>query len=136
MTAPRYVRRVPFKEAALRLGQWFRLHDVAPADVRDLAERGLLPIAVRWGVELVPDLPPDVIDELRRVGDERRAWRTASLDCWAAADRLGVSWDEVPDLAAEHGLQPGRFGRYARSDVERLRLALLVASATRLERAG
>jgi len=136
MTASRSVRRVTFKEAALRLGQRFRLHDVAPADVRELAERGLLPIAVRWGVDLVPDLPPDIIDELRRVGDERRAWRTASLDRWAAAEQLGVTWEEVPDLAAEHDVQPGRFGRYARSDIDRLQLELLVAGVTRLERAG
>jgi len=136
MTAPRPGIRVTFKDAALRLGQWFRLHDVASADVRELAERGLLPIAEHWGVELVLDIPPDVIEELRRVGDERRAWRTASLDRWAAAQQLGVSWGEVPDLATEHGVQPGRFGRYARSDIDQLRVALLAAGATRLERAG
>jgi hypothetical protein len=130
--------RVELKEAAVRLGEWTRLSDVAPADVRELVELGLL---VSFGdgtwplVELdVPVVwwerpaPPALVDELRRLGDERRVWRAASCGRWEAAGGLGLSVQDFDLLAATAEVQPGRFGRYARSDIARLRRARLQAT--------
>jgi hypothetical protein len=132
---------VDLKAAATLLSGWARLPDVAPADVRELVERGMLPafgfrgcptveleVPARWvrhGVSRwdVPPPPAAVVEELRRLGEERRAWRVASMDRYDAAEELGLSLRDFDLLAAGHGVQPGRFGRYARSDVARLRRA-------------
>jgi hypothetical protein len=60
----------------------------------------------------------ELVEELRRVGVERRAWLAASCGRWDAADALGVSGEEFDALAARHGVQRGRVGRYARSDIK------------------
>jgi len=130
--------RVDLKVAAIVLGQWAGLADVAPADVRELVRRGLLAgfADPRW--PLVEVAAPEtrwkilpaaaLVEELRRVGDQRRAWRAASCDRWEAAEELGLSLQDFDRLAARAGVEPGRFGRYARSDVERLRRARLQAT--------
>ena len=51
---------------------------------------------------------------------ERTAWLAASLDARAAAERLGWRHDELRADAAACGARPGRFGRYATTDVDRL----------------
>ena len=112
---------------------------MAPADVRELVGRGLLHACggdPRWPqVELASpetrwDTPPPaaVVEELRRVGDERRAWRAASCGRCEAAEELGLSVQDFEVVAARAGVEPGRFERYARSDVERLRRARLQAT--------
>jgi hypothetical protein len=57
------------------------------------------------------------VEELRRIGDERRAWWAASINRWDAAELFGVTVDEFDALAARHGLRPGHSGRYRRSEV-------------------
>jgi hypothetical protein len=53
-----------------------------------------------------------------------------------AAEELGVGMEEFTELAACHGVQTGRWSRYARTDIERLRRALLAASSARRKLAG
>jgi hypothetical protein len=154
---------VDVKTAATLLGEWTRLPSVAPADVRELAERGMLRVVVPgdWPlVELdvpgmvvclpshggwpslgsgqrdVVRLPLELVEELRRVGEARRAWLTASCAPWDAAEALGMSREEFDALAAGYDVQRGRFGRYSRSDITRLRRALLAASPVPQELAG
>jgi hypothetical protein len=154
---------VDVKTAATLLGQWARLPGVAPADVRELAERGILRVVVpgdwplveldvpgmvvclpghggwaslgpgQWAAE---HLPIALVAELRHVGVERRAWLDASCGRWDAAETLSVSREEFDALAARHGVQGGRFGRYSRSDIMRLRRALLAASPVPQQLAG
>jgi hypothetical protein len=155
---------VDVKTAATLLGQWAHLPDVAPADVRELAERGIRSVVIPGDWPLVElDVPPgmvvclpghggwpslgpgqwgaghlpiELVAELRRVGVERRAWLEASCGGWDAAETLGVSREEFDALAARHGVQRRRFGRYSRSDITRLRRALLAASPVPQELAG
>jgi predicted ATPase len=60
------------KEAAAALAQRWGLRDVAPADLRELAERGLIRATCpgRWPLYDVEGFT--AVDELRRVGDARR----------------------------------------------------------------
>jgi hypothetical protein len=109
------------KEAAALLAQKWGLRDVAPVDLRDLAGRGLIRVAVPGGWPLYDLDGFTAVDELRRVGDARRAWWTASVNRWDAAEILGLSLDEFDTLAACRGLRPGRFDRYCRADVLTLR---------------
>ena len=67
------------------------------------------------------ELAADVVDALREIGDQRRAWRATSIARWDAAAELGVGRKAFDALAAKHGVHPGRFGRFARSDVTKLR---------------
>jgi hypothetical protein len=155
---------VGVKAAAVLLAQLTGLRDVAPADVREVAERGLVRVVTpgEWpmvevdvpagtGVRLSLDWPmPYLIGapnelaspncplavELRRIGEERRAWRAASMLGFDAAEELGVRMEDFTELAARHGVQPGRWSRYARTDIERLRRALLAASSARRTLAG
>jgi choline dehydrogenase-like flavoprotein len=129
---------IDVKRAAVLLAKRSGLPDVAPVDVREMAERGVLRVVVPgdWLLVGLDDLRAGWIDELRRIGEERRAWRAASLDRFDAAEVLGRSWKEFPELAAQRGVQPGRFGRYARSDIDWLRHALMAAGAARQMRAG
>lgn len=122
---------VSVKEAAAALSRLTGIVDVAPVDLRELAARGLIRVAV-------PGWPPtgnlydladlteaarqtSVVVELRRVGTARRAWRAASVDRVDAAALLHMRLDMFDALAARAGIQPGRFGRYDRTAVLRLK---------------
>lgn len=109
------------KAAAAALAQRWRLPDVAPADLRGLAERGLIRVVLPgvWPLYDVEDFT--AVEELRQVGDERRAWWAVSLNRWDAADLLGVGIDELEVAAARRGLRPGHSDRYRRADVLALR---------------
>ncbi len=110
------------KQAAELLARWTRLRDVAPADVRMLTERGLLRIVDGGEWPLVElDEEFGAVEELRCIGEERRTWWAASMSRWDAAKALGVSPEAFDALAANAGLQPGRFGRYLRTGVISLR---------------
>jgi hypothetical protein len=109
------------KAAAAALAQRWGLHDVAPADLRELAERGLIRVVLpgEW-----PLYDPDdftAVEELRRLGDDRRAWWKASINRWDAAELLGLSFEAFDAAAARNGLRPGRADRYRRTDVLALR---------------
>jgi hypothetical protein len=112
------------KDAAAALAQRWGLHDVAPADLRELAARGLIRVVLpgEW-----PLYDPDdftAVEELRRLGDERRAWWAASINRWDAAELLGLSLEAFDALAARNGLQAGRADRYLRTDVLALRTSV------------
>jgi hypothetical protein len=109
------------KEAAAFLARKWALCDVAPVDLRDLAGRGLIRVAVPGDWPLYDLDGFTAVEELRRVGDARRAWWKASVNRWDAAAILGMSADEFEAMAAPHGLRPGRFDRYRRSSVLALR---------------
>ncbi len=112
---------MPGEAAVAVLARQWGLRDVVPADLRELAQRGLIRVTCpgRWPLYDLDGFT--AVDELRRVGDARREWWAASLDRWDAAAMLGMSVDELDALAARCGLQPGRFGRYRRTDVFELR---------------
>lgn len=109
------------KEAAALLARQTGLLDVAPADVRELAEGGLVHVVVpgKWPLYDLDGFW--AVDELRRLGEARRAWWASSMGRWETANALGLSAEEFDALAARHGLKPGRFGRYCRAEVMRLR---------------
>jgi hypothetical protein len=109
------------KAAAVALAQRWGLHDVAPADLRELAERGLIRAILPGDWPLYDVENFTAVEELRRIGDERRAWWAASINRWDAAVLMGVNVDEFDALAARHGLLPGRSDRYRRSEVLALR---------------
>ncbi|WP_431929859.1 hypothetical protein [Nonomuraea jabiensis] len=54
------------------------------------------------------------------VAGDRQAWMSDSLAPEAAALFLGWNAYDFDQLAAEHELKPGRFGRYSRLDLARL----------------
>ena len=120
---------MPGKAAAAALAQQWGLREVAPADLRELAERGLIRVTCPGQCPLYDVDGFTAVDELRRVADARREWLAASIDRWDAAGMLGLGVEEFDGLAAGCGLQPGRFGRYRRSEVEALRQDLLRENA-------
>ncbi len=109
------------KEAAAFLARKWGLSDVAPADLRELAGRGLIRVVVPGDWPLYDLDGFTAVEELRLAGDARRAWWRASVNRWDATEILGLSLDEFDALAASRGLQPGRFYRYRRADVLALR---------------
>ncbi len=109
--------------AAAVLARRWGLRDVAPADLRELAQEGFLRVTSpgRWPLYDLDGFT--AVDELRRVGDARREWWAASIDRWDAAAMIGIGVEEFDFLAARCSLQPGRFGRYRRTEVVALRSA-------------
>ncbi|WP_427896716.1 hypothetical protein ACQHIV_42280 (plasmid) [Kribbella sp. GL6] len=100
--------------------------DIAADEVDALAERGLLAEAGEykgWPLYDVHDLDQaadEHTDLIRELAGERVAWMTASLHPAEAARELGWSADELGRVAKQRSLTTGRFGRYARADVEAL----------------
>jgi hypothetical protein len=105
------------KEAATVLAGLTGLWDVAPVDVRELAERGLVRVVSAGDYPLYDLKGFRAVEELREAGERRRAWWAGSLNRWDAAAALRLSVEEFEALAARGGLQPGRFGRYCRAEV-------------------
>jgi Exonuclease len=107
-------------KAAARLAERTGL-EVDRADVEELAERGLLEVAgtyKEWPVYDTRQLDGLDRDELAAVVSGRQAWLAASLVRPAAAERLGWRWEEFDRVVQEHGVEAGRFGRYAVSDID------------------
>src|SRR6266487_5458087 len=103
---------VTAKVAAYTLATRTGMRGVAPSDVRELAEHGYLRPRVGGRHSLFDTAELNrftAVEELRRVGDARRAWLAASMDRWDAAEALGLCLDEFDVVAASRGLQPGRF---------------------------
>jgi hypothetical protein len=124
------------KEAAAALAQRWALRDVAPADLREMAERGLIRITCPGHCPLYDVEGFTAVDELRRAGDARRRWWAVSIDRWDAAEMLALSVEDFDALAAARDLQPGRFGRYGRSEVEAQRPDPSPANVRRLPAAA
>jgi hypothetical protein len=119
---------VGIKEAAVLIAQQTGLRDVAPADVRELARRGLVRVVVPGDWPLVSldiaarlGLTAGMADELRLIVEGRQQWWAASLNRCDAAEALELTPAAFDALASHHGVEAGRFRRYARSDIERLR---------------
>ena len=94
---------------------------VAPADVRELAERGLVRVVAAGDWAFYELTGAAGMDEVSQVVAERLAWLAASVDRWDAAEALGLSQAAFQEAATRHGIRPGRFGRYCRADVAGLR---------------
>jgi DNA polymerase III epsilon subunit-like protein len=93
------------------------------ADVEALAERGLLTEVGEYkGWPLYLPLQVDAIEVelLARLVAERLAWLAASLHRREAAEMLGWRLPELERVVQERGITAGRFGRYARADIEAL----------------
>ncbi|MGI5186486.1 3'-5' exonuclease [Dactylosporangium sp. CA-152071] len=110
-----------------------RLRDVTglpvdPQDIEDLAAQGVLTVAGEYKdrpLYRVADVlaladDPDRLAVVTAMVTERVTWWKASLDGWDAAARLRWRRDELAADAAACDVRPGRFGRYAIADVERL----------------
>ncbi|UWS77550.1 3'-5' exonuclease [Streptomyces noursei] len=61
-------------------------------------------------------------DELVSMVAERRTWVEASMEIGEAAEELGWSVSEVQRMMRERGMNPGRFGRLARTDIAVLKV--------------
>ncbi|WP_017623998.1 hypothetical protein [Nocardiopsis chromatogenes] len=94
--------------------------DVRRDDVLDLRERGLLtpagafrghPMFARGDLDALPR------GAVARVVAEREAWLAASLTPEEAAREAGWSVGRFEVTAERAGLEPGRYGRFARADV-------------------
>lgn len=97
---------------------------VAYEDIETLAERGLLTAADYYKQRPLYDLDAvDALagtDTLAAVVTDRQDWYAASLTGEQAAQLLGWTTDELTREARARQLTPGRWGRYARSDVDEL----------------
>lgn len=100
--------------------------DLERADVQDLAERGALRSVGEykgWPLYALEDLDALPRDLLVTVLADRQRWIEGSLTSDEAASLLGWSVGRFEVTAERRGVNPGRFGRYARTDVERLTAA-------------
>ncbi|MGP3979338.1 hypothetical protein ACTWQF_36085 [Streptomyces sp. 8N114] len=110
------------EKAAEHLAQRTGL-EVERADVQLLAERGVLrPVGDfrGWPLYAIEDLDALTPADVTTAISDRHAWIEASLSSEEAAQLLGWPVGKFEVTAERHGLTPGRFGRYARADVERL----------------
>ena len=97
--------------------------DVQRADVHALHERGALRPTGEfrgWPLYTFKDLDALAPDQLLTVVTDRQHWLATSLTSTEAAELLGWSVGRFEVAAERAGLATGRFGRYARADVERL----------------
>lgn len=93
-------------------------------DIETLADLGLLPVVDHYKGRPLYDL--DAVDAA--AGTEtlavavaaRQEWFAASMSPRAAAARLGWTDDELTRETRARDITPGRWGRYARPDVEAL----------------
>jgi hypothetical protein len=115
---------------------------VTSTDIETLAERGLAHVVdwfKKWPLYDVKELDaipgdPAGLTLLTELVDEREAWTAASLDLWAAAERLGWRRDEFTTAAAAAGVVPGLFGRYALADLDRMASDAELAEKLRQDR--
>lgn len=111
--------------AAKRLGQRLEL-DVTREDVEILVERDLLSVAgyykdlALYDVRDLDQVADEWAEVLAAIIAERREWQAASLGLQAACARLSWRRDEFEQVVAERNIQPGRFGRFAYTDIEDL----------------
>lgn len=97
--------------------------DVHRDDVLELRERGLLvPAGAFRGHPMFArgDLDALSRDAVARVVAEREAWLAASLTPEEAAREAGWSVGRFEVTAERAGLEPGRYGRFARADLASL----------------
>ncbi len=97
---------------------------VQPDDINDYAVRGKIAIVDRYksyplfDVQQVLALVDD--PDLPGIVANREQWLEASLDVYAAAERVGWHPNDLLGAAAEFGVHPGWFGRISIGDLDRL----------------
>ncbi|MGW4719403.1 3'-5' exonuclease [Nocardia sp. NPDC004260] len=128
------------RRCADRLAERTRLA-VTADDIRALAAAGELEVAevfYKRGnyYDLFRPADIDALDTARvaAVVAERQAWLEDSLSGEEAATRLGIEAAEVAGVAQEREITPGRFGRYARADIETLAADEDLVERVRLDR--
>ncbi|MBL1086853.1 3'-5' exonuclease [Streptomyces actinomycinicus] len=100
--------------------------EVWACDVEQLAEQGLLECVGEFGDYPLYDErqltspTPQMCAALEQIVAERVAWLHASARADEAAGRCGWEVAEFEKAAEEQDIRPGRFGRWALEDVERL----------------
>ncbi|MFD7409244.1 3'-5' exonuclease [Streptomyces sp. NPDC059866] len=100
--------------------------EVWACDVEQLAEQGLLERVGEFeGYALYDERQlvsptPEMCAVLEQIVAERVAWLQASARTDEAAGRCGWNVGEFEQAAEEQDITPGRFGRWALEDVERL----------------
>ncbi|MEU0389186.1 3'-5' exonuclease [Streptomyces chartreusis] len=100
--------------------------EVWACDVEQLAEQGRLERVGEFeGYTLYDERQltsptPQMCAALEQIVAERVAWLQASARTDEAAGRCGWEVGEFEKAAEEQGIRPGRFGRWALEDVERL----------------
>jgi hypothetical protein len=109
-------------KAAARLAERTGL-EVDRHDVEALAERELLHVVgwyKEWPLYDPRQLDGLTADQLTPVVADRKAWLAASLHRRTAAEQLGWRPEELAQVVQERGIEAGRFGRYARADIDAL----------------
>ncbi|GAA1015920.1 hypothetical protein Aple_010890 [Acrocarpospora pleiomorpha] len=102
--------------------------DVAVADITTLNRRDLTSVVdwyKKWALYDVAALLALIADEaglatLTEIVTERQAWMAASITAKDAAHWLGWRVEDLQRVAGERGMKPGRFDRWARTDVAAL----------------
>ncbi|MFD7282420.1 hypothetical protein ACFV80_36715 [Streptomyces sp. NPDC059862] len=100
--------------------------EVWACDIEQLAEQGLLERVGEFeGYALYDERQltsptPEMCAALEQIVTERVAWLQASARTDEAAGRCGWNVGEFEQAAEEQDIRPGRFGRWALEDVERL----------------
>lgn len=110
------------QKAAEHLAQYTGLPVERP-DIQYLADRGdLHPVGEfkGWPMYSIDALEALPHEQVSAVLAERLSWIEASLTSTEAARLLGWSIGRFEVTAERHGLTPGRFDRYRRTDVEQL----------------
>lgn len=108
--------------AALRLAKRTGI-PVGRADIDTLNQHGILnPAGTYQGHPTYHPADLDTIDAaaLRVIVDQRETWLRTSIDERTAARILGTTPTALRQQTALHRINPGRFDRYARADIERL----------------
>jgi hypothetical protein len=108
--------------AAARLAERTGLAVDKP-DVEALADAGLLAVAgwfKQWPLWSCRELDTVDADVLAAIVAERQAWIAGSVSEWDAPVYLGWRREELARVAEQRGLQLGRLGRYARTDLDAL----------------
>lgn len=114
---------------------------VTADDIRALAEAGDLEVAEvfykrRNAYDLYRPADIDALDTERVavLVAQRQAWLAASLCLDDAAAQLGIEAGELASVARERQITIGRFGRYARADIDTLAGDEALAEQVRLDR--
>lgn len=120
----------PYPQGSTKIAEALKeLHDIEVdwSDVLELSERGLLPIVEYFekGRKCFPlfekaaalAIPRDVVEE---VVDERLEWLGASVHRSEVLECTHWSREELERVCRERGIKAGRFGRFAKGDVELL----------------
>jgi hypothetical protein len=110
---------------------------VEKPDISMLAKRGRLTMVDSYkGHPLYDVRAIDALTdtEVAELVAERQAWLAASVDDREAAVCFGWKRHDFEKVAAERGIKPGRFGRWARADLDALAADAELAEQVRADR--